>query len=135
MSDPNPHHRPTPTSKPPVNPYNPPQTIITTTPTQGITLTTITKTLNYYPRIYEVFKVDDTFLGTGQEKGKYQAEYLSRCNTRDALEVERREFERMGGQTSEVLRVWTPSSGGSAVAGDVVLRESSLGGWEFVGSR
>ncbi|RPA90294.1 hypothetical protein L873DRAFT_1821342, partial [Choiromyces venosus 120613-1] len=76
MPDPNPHssphrhphHRlsPSPTPKPPVNP---PQTITATTPTQGITLRAITKTQNFYRRIYEVFKVDDTFVGTEQEKG------------------------------------------------------------------
>jgi len=74
---------------------------------------------------------DESFAGTECEKRRYLEEYLSRCEVREALEVERREFERMGGQTDEVLRVWVLGEcmwwwwwGGGGISG----HRGSLGG-------
>ena len=83
---------------------------------------------------------DSSFAGTECEKKRYLEEYFSRCEVREALEMERREFERMGGQTDEVLRVWVVGGcmewwwlrggGGGGGGGGIFGHGGSLGGGE-----
>jgi len=55
------------------------------------------------------------FAGTECQKRGHLEECLSSCNAREALEMERREFERMSGQRGEVLSGGCVSEGGGHV--------------------